>query len=220
MFGQEQLKAAALAAAAAATHRSRRRGAPRRRTPRAAAAACRRGRPWGPPACRCRRAQRGTSARTSGGRSRAACCTLGRTGTPPAGCTAAAPPARRSGSARWTPGRRAGTRRRGRPRGTRGRTAAGHRCRQKSRCDGRVRQQLLRGRTGSKANSLPPPLCAALVTHHTPPQENSSWPQRLSVTTAPQKQVAGTTRGQGGQGPAKGRRRGSAGELSMGLRLA
>lgn len=39
---------------------------------------------------------------------------------------------------------------------------------------------------------------------HTPPQLNSCRPQRLSVTTAPQKHEADTTRGQGGQGPALG----------------
>ena len=37
----------------------------------------------------------------------------------------------------------------------------------------------------------------------TPPQLNSWCPHRLSVTTAPQKQLALTTRGQGGQGPAR-----------------
>lgn len=39
---------------------------------------------------------------------------------------------------------------------------------------------------------------------HTPPHPNSCRPHRLSVTTAPQWQLAEMTRGQGGQGPAEG----------------
>lgn len=204
---------------------SRRRAAPPRRTQRQAAPACHRGRPWGPPARRGCNRRHGRPAGTRGARSPAACRTRGCTAAPAAkGVGAPIPQPRLTPSRLWPRKRHSSRHVAGCA--ARAARAAGRAAPTwktpfwlQGSCLASAPQRHATVDTSAQGGHSPSWQAAGQAcpqgsaAPHTPPQLNSCRPHRLSVTTAPQKQEAETTRGQGGQGPAA--RRAGSGQLAF-----